>query len=157
MRFETGAGDLHLGNIFGLGRFVGIGELAFAVHQFEEVRHAEVFQHFRNSRIGVEQLGFAMGGFFFARQLESDAGQHAEKGAVHHHAIGEVKDEMFLTAIGQLFDELVQVDAGDKCRPAADLYTDDAVEDRHTQICTRVIHLVTSKYQAPKIAVKACD
>ena len=101
---------------------------------------AEVFQYFGDAHVGVEELRRALGGFFFAGQFQRNIGHDAQKSAVHHDAVGQVEDEVFLAARGEFVNEAAEVDAGGKGGASADLDADDAVEDRHHQICARSVH-----------------
>jgi len=91
--------------------------------------------------VGIDQLqtGSRLA-VLFRVELQSQAGQHAQKRAVHELAVGEVEDEAGVALLPERGDERLEIDAALEARPAGDADADERVVHPDLQVGWPIAH-----------------
>jgi hypothetical protein len=136
--FEAGAGDFFAAGVVSLHVFgrSAVRSADRTLSDFEQMQHAKIFEQFRDAAVGIEKLNGAIDFIGLRRvQFQAKPREHAEKGAVHEDAFGEVENETGVTALQQLIKEGFEINAGREVRAAGDLHHGGFFTDRHQHFC----------------------
>src|SRR6266436_411159 len=98
------------------------------------MKHAEVLQQIRNSRIGVQQLDSAVAAIVLSlAQFKTETGQHTEKGAVHQQALRKIEHKVGVTLLPQFRNERFEINTRIEIRPPDNLDTGKLFSHQHQQ------------------------
>lgn len=136
MCFEAGAGDLLVGGIdgFGAAGFQICREMGGAADDFEEMHGSEVFEEFGDAIIGIQQFDAAFGGGAVGIEFHAEAGEDAQKGAIHQDTFGKINDKMVETLLGKAIKQGLKVRAEGEIRATCHFNAGKAFTDQDRQI-----------------------
>ena len=103
MRFQTGPRNLFVSGVDGGRRGGGHigGQFQNTGGGLEQMRGAEILQQIADARGGIVQFNAAFRRRALGIEFHAEAGQHAQKRAVHQHTVAQVNQEVAKALLAQ--------------------------------------------------------
>ena len=116
---------------FGRAGLDAVGQGQRAAGGFEEMQRAKIFEQFGDARVGIEQFNAALIGRAGLVQLDPKSGQHAQKRAVHEHALRQINDETVIALLAELGEQRFKIGAEREIGAARDFQAGKILADQY--------------------------
>src|SRR5437763_1123757 len=88
------------------------------------MQHTKIFQKFSNAWVGIEQFDGPVAWVLLRLgHTQAKSRQHAQKGAVHQDALGEIQHEIPVSFLPQIIKQGLEINARMEIGPPNDLDT----------------------------------